>query len=79
MNNPVRGIITLQAVLQQEDHLQLILADLSGKILLQQQASLHTGTTQLMLPFPASAADGIYILQVKGTQVSKNIRLMLLK
>ncbi|MEP6677422.1 MAG: T9SS type A sorting domain-containing protein [Ferruginibacter sp.] len=79
LGNPVKENIFLQLALQKEDQLQLLLSDINGKILLQQQLTVSAGTSQLTIALPAQYANGMYMLKVTGSQLKANMRVLLMK
>jgi hypothetical protein len=80
MENPVTGnIIHLQTAFEQAGKLSLIINDATGNIVLRQMVDVNTGVTQLSVPVPAGCVNGMYVLQVSGMGIKKNIRMLLIK
>lgn len=77
--NSVTGKVTLQAMMQKADNLALTLIDLSGKKWLQKRIAVNAGTNQLNILLPSGCTSGIYILQVNGLHVKKNIQVIISK
>ncbi|MEP6950260.1 MAG: T9SS type A sorting domain-containing protein, partial [Ginsengibacter sp.] len=79
MENPVKGIMRLQVITQHAGELQLILTDLTGKPYVDRNIDVNAGINQMNISIPSNFANGIYILKVKGENLKKNLRVVMLK
>jgi photosystem II stability/assembly factor-like uncharacterized protein len=79
MNNPVRNELGLQVSSPVADRLQLTWTDLSGKTIAKQEININAGISQFQLPVVAGISNGHYILQVRGKEISKNLRVMVMR
>ena len=71
-------MICLQVIEQHAGELQLLLTDLTGKRYLEQKTEVNAGINQMKFQYP-TWATGKYILRVKGADLKKSLRVVLLK
>ncbi len=76
LQNPVKETISIEAIVKNAGTLRLALTDLTGKILLQQQIAVNSGTNQLNIALPPACANGMYILKVEGEGIQKSLRVV---
>lgn len=80
MRNPVTGnTLPLQVTTQDDDELQVILVDMSGKKITQQASFVFAGINQLNISLPADIINGNYIVQLQGTFFKKNLQFVVVK
>ena len=80
MENPVTGnTIHLQTTVDEPGKLSLVINDAAGNIVLKQMLSVSGGVTQFNIPVPANCAKGMYVLQVNGMGIKKNMPMLLMK
>jgi hypothetical protein len=77
LSNPVNSTIRLEVSLKQPQKLQMILTDMSGKLMMQMSREINAGTTQFSLVLPSSCSNGVYILKVEGKYVKQSLRLVI--
>ncbi len=76
--NPVTGnIIPLQVTTQVADKLQLMVSDMSGKQILLQEILVVPGTNQLSISLPPGTTRGLYMVQVRGDFIKRNLRVVI--
>lgn len=74
--NPVVSHINL-AVRNYNGTLNVVLANTSGAVILKQVINVSSNTENYMLRLPAKPVSGMYILQLTGDGVKKNIKLLI--
>lgn len=77
LTNPVTGSFPLQVNAEKAGRLTLVLSDLSGKTIQQQELSVQAGASQLQLNIPAGCSNGIYVLRAEMGAMKKTMRVML--
>lgn len=76
LKNPVHQALPLEIKLARAEQVQFLLTGLSGQVVLQQSIQVPAGTSLLHLPVPASAAKGVYLLQLRGTAINQSVRVL---
>jgi len=79
LNNPAHINISLQVTSEKDAALQIILTDLSGRKILIQNNDVLKGISYLAILLPSNIAKGNYILQIRGKELNKNIKVMVIK
>lgn len=76
LKNPVEQSIPVEIKIANSENLSFTVTDLSGKIIVQRSMNIPAGTSQLNISLPVAMAKGVCLLQVKGGEINKVIRVM---
>ncbi|MEP6710850.1 MAG: hypothetical protein ABJA37_00460 [Ferruginibacter sp.] len=80
IRNPVYdNTISIEVTAQAADKLQLVLTDMAGKKIMQQQVPVTPGINRLSISLPVNLAKGIYMIHAHGMYIKKSLQLMILK
>jgi hypothetical protein len=75
-SNPFIDDIRLKINTSIRDNLALVLTDMQGKIMLQQNLKTQAGDNMVTLHPGNGAAQGIYILRIQGNTISQTLKLV---
>ena len=74
-NNPFADAIRLKINTAESDNLSLVLADVTGKILIRQTLNTQAGDNLVNL-YPTGTAKGVYILTIRGNTYYQTAKLL---
>lgn len=77
--NPVSSTLSLEIATSSAEKIQCTLTDLQGKRLLQQQVTATAGINLYDIVLPGSINNGVYLLQVRGIELKKDLRVVVRK
>jgi len=79
LNNPVSSSIPLQIKSQRDKNIYFVLTDLSGRRIMTQSIGVTKGISYVNILVPAYCSRGNYILKIRDEDISKALRIAIIK